>query len=79
MFILMYIHYTAMYMRIQTFITVLSLSILSVSGQEKENSCATDTYNTDKGPVCGAIETTDASNKYKAFYGKFAVKKSQEV
>ena len=47
----------------------LFLSIIIVLGQEKENSCETDFYTTTKGSVCGAIEETDSSTKYMAFYG----------
>ena len=56
-------------MRILTFTTTLFLSIIIVLGQEKEKSCETDYYTTAKGSVCGAIEETDSSKKYMAFYG----------
>ena len=38
-------------------------------GKEKEKTCETDYYTTAKGLVCGAIEETDSSIKYMAFYG----------
>ena len=46
-------------------------SIITVLGQEKEKTCETDYYTTDKGQVCGAIEETDSSNIYMAFYGMY--------
>merc|ERR1719410_946973 len=55
-------------MRILIFTTSLFLSIIIVLGQEKEKSCETDYYTTAKGLVCGAIEETDSSKKYMAFY-----------
>ena len=56
-------------MRFLIFLTALFLSIFLVLGKEKDKSCETAYYITDKGIVCGAIEETDSSNKYMAFYG----------
>ena len=54
------------------FQTAVLLSISFVLGVEiiVDNNCETENYKTDKGSVCGAIETTESSNEYKAFYGK---------
>ena len=62
-------------MRIKIFTTAVFLSISTVLNNRiieivVENNCETENYMTDKGSVCGAIETTESSNKYKAFYGK---------
>ena len=58
-------------MRILIFTTAVFLSFSTVLGVDiiVENNCETEYYTTDKGTVCGAIETTESSNKYKAFYG----------
>ena len=58
-------------MRILIFTTAVFLSFSTVLGVDiiVENNCETEYYTTDKGTVCGAIETTESYNKYKAFYG----------
>ena len=48
----------------------LYIDTITVSGQEKETSCETEYIKTDKGSVCGAIEKTDSSKQYQAFYGR---------
>ena len=60
-------------MKIVIATSFLFLSIITVLGQEKEKTCETDYYRTDKGQVCGAIEETDSSNIYMAFYGKLNI------
>ena len=57
-------------MRIICFAIYFSFSISTARENERERSCETNSYPTDKGSVCGAIETTDNSNRYEAFYGK---------
>ena len=58
-------------MRILIFTTAVLLSIITVLGIDiiVENNCETENYRTDKGSVCGTIQITESSNKYKAFYG----------